>query len=271
MLVLPEEWTEHWKGQDVFEKVFSLQGKVFRQKEGRKTLRFTLDGRYYFAKIHSGVGWMEIIKNLFQLRLPVITARNEWRAIQKLELLGIGTTPLVGYGKRGWNPAHLQSFVITEELENTVTLEDFCLKWKESPPDCKIKYALIREVAKVARTFHQNGMNHRDFYICHFLLDVSKGSMHIDPLDLKIYLTDLHRVSIRKRTPLYWRVKDIGALYFSSMDLGLTKRDLFRFMKTYRNRPLKETLEENGRFWKRVRNRSEQVYHKFHKKNPRMI
>jgi heptose I phosphotransferase len=34
--------------------------------------------------------------------------------------------PLAGYGKRGINPAKIQSFVITEELTNTASLEDFC-------------------------------------------------------------------------------------------------------------------------------------------------
>jgi len=59
-----------------------------------------------------------------QFRLPVLGARNEWLAIQRLQRLDIDTMTLVGYGERGSNPAQRQSFVITEALEETVSLED---------------------------------------------------------------------------------------------------------------------------------------------------
>ena len=61
MLVLPKAWTKRWQGQDIFEKILALEGRVLRQKEGRKTLHFKLGGKYYFAKIHSGVGWNSML------------------------------------------------------------------------------------------------------------------------------------------------------------------------------------------------------------------
>ena len=82
---------------------------------------------------------------------------------------------------------------------------------------------------------HANGINHRDFYICHFLLDVSADVYRQSPQALRLSLIDLHRVQLRKRTPSRWVVKDIGGLYFSSMRIGLTRRDLYRFMKVYRD------------------------------------
>ncbi len=45
-----------------------MQGEVFRQMASRKTIRVTLDGAPYFAKIHYGVGWWEIVKNLLHLK-----------------------------------------------------------------------------------------------------------------------------------------------------------------------------------------------------------
>ena len=57
-----------FQGTDTFERIFSLKGTVYREQAGRKTLRFSMDGRHYFAKINRGVGRKEIIKNLLGLR-----------------------------------------------------------------------------------------------------------------------------------------------------------------------------------------------------------
>ncbi|MCG6900952.1 MAG: lipopolysaccharide core heptose(I) kinase RfaP [Gammaproteobacteria bacterium] len=255
-----------------FDYLMQLDGERFRDIANRRTLRFTLNGKRYFLKAHYGVGWKEIIKNLLQLRLPVLGARNEWQALQALTRLGVDTMKLVAYGERGWNPAHRQSFVVTEALEETESLEDFCAGWETHPPATKaglrLKRALIERVATIARRMHANGINHRDFYICHFLLDVSADVYQQPPQALRLSLIDLHRVQLRKRTPLRWVVKDIGGLYFSSMRIGLTQRDLYRFMKVYRDTTLRTTLREDGKFWSRCRLRAFSLYHSFYHELP---
>ena len=260
------------KGVDAFDYIMQLDGEMFREIDNRRTLRFSLNDRRYFLKAHYGVGWKEIIKNLLQFRLPVLGARNEWRAIQRLQRLDVDTMALVGYGERGWNPARQQSFVITEALEETVSLEDFCADWEESPPvtkaELRLKRALINKLADVSRRMHEDGMNHRDYYLCHFLLDRSAGAMK-DPVSLpRLSLIDLHRVQIRKRTPLRWMVKDIGGLWFSSMRIGLTRRDLYRFMTVYKKKSLRDTLQEDGKFWSRCRLRAYSLYHSFYNELP---
>lgn len=266
--MLPKSWLDRWQGLDIFDQLFEIKGVVYREHVGRKTLRFSIDNKNHFAKLHRGVGWKEIIKNLLQLRLPVTSAKNEWRAIKRLEQLGINTMRLVGFGKRGFNPARIQSFVITEELANTVSLEDFSRNWPEYPPDYAVKRALIMEVARIARTLHENGLNHRDFYICHFLLDISENSDRDKPSQPIIFLIDLHRVQIRRRTPRRWRVKDIAGLYFSSMDIGLTKRDLLYFIRVYTNKPLKALLNEDKSFWRQVTKQCILVYRRNLNKSP---
>ena len=67
-----------------FDAFLALEGEIFRQVGERKTLRFVAGNRGYFIKIHAGVGWREIFKNLFQGRLPVLGAKNEVRAIERL-------------------------------------------------------------------------------------------------------------------------------------------------------------------------------------------
>ena len=67
-LYLSERFSELWKGKDPFDEVEKITGEVYRELDGRTTLRFELDGKGYFLKIHRGVGWIEIFKNIVQLR-----------------------------------------------------------------------------------------------------------------------------------------------------------------------------------------------------------
>lgn len=235
----------------------ALRGECVRAQEGRVTHRIMLDERAYFVKQHTGVGWREIIKNILQLRLPVISAKNEWLAIRKLESLQIAVPFIAAYGLQGKNPARTQSFIVTGELAPTISLEDLTRNWKNDPPAYRLKQNLLTEVASIARKLHESGINHRDFYLCHFLLDTT----HLDTLhNLKIYLIDLHRAQIREKTPERWLIKDVASLYFSSMDIGLTQRDLYRFMKIYRGKQLREIISTEAEFWQKVTLRGERLY-----------
>lgn len=266
MLVLPEAMLEKWRGSDVYRLLATLDGRVYREKDGRKTFRFPFQGKHYYAKLHLGIGWKKFLGRLIRFRWPVTGARNEWQAIQRLEALGVKTMRLVGYGQEGWNPARLKSFVITEELAGTKSLEDYCRRWQTRPPTHRLKKNLIGEVARIARTLHENGMNHRDFYICHFLLDIGSSEETADPDRLRLFLIDLHRVQIRRHTPKRWRIKDVAALYFSSMDIGLTRRDLLRFVRQYESQPLKKALSRHGAFWRRVEKRGQSFHREYIRK-----
>jgi heptose I phosphotransferase len=269
MLMLPEQWLKRWQGQDIFTQIFSLPGTVYREQPGRKTFRYENGGENYFIKLHYGVGWLEIFKNLIQGRLPVLGAKNEFQAITRLQDLGI-TATIVGYGWRGHNPATQQSFIITKELLFTTTLEDFCGYWLINKPSFALKTGLTRRVANISRNMHTRGINHRDFYLCHFLLDMTGGPDLLCPDNLTLYLIDLHRAQVRKKVPFRWRVKDIGGLYFSALDIGLTRKDIFRFMKNYAQMPLKDTLKNDKQFWQKAAYTAIKLYKKIHKKNPQL-
>ena len=83
-LMLAEPFKSLWAGQDAFAAVEALQGQVYRELEGRRTLRTEVEGNGYFVKIHRGIGWGEIVKNLVSLRAPVLGAGNEYRALRRL-------------------------------------------------------------------------------------------------------------------------------------------------------------------------------------------
>ena len=265
MYLEPELSTAFNHGDDLFQVIFNLQGEVYKELDGRRTLRFCCADKHYFLKAHSGVGWREIVKNLVQLRLPVIGAKNEWQAIPRLRQLGIATAPLVGYGQRGLNPARRQSFVITAALENMVTLESFCLNsygTNDRTQALLIKRWLLSRVAWIARTLHRNGLNHRDFYLCHFLLNPTVKPDNLAATEL--FLMDLHRVQIRPKIPRRWQVKDLGSLYFSAMDIDLSKRDLLRFIRSYSGGSLRTILTEQDSLWRAVDARAQRMYRSFH-------
>jgi heptose I phosphotransferase len=242
-------------GKPGIKQVFAIQGEIYREPSGagRRTLRFERSGVGYFLKLHWGVGWREIFKNLVSLRLPVLGARNEWQAIRRLEQIGVETMHLAGFGEEGWNPARRRSFVITRELRDTVSLEDYCRDWPERPPPPALKRALIRRVAEMTARLHDHGVNHRDLYICHFLLQLPWSG---PPQELHLYLIDLHRVQMRRAVPQRWRVKDLAALYFSALHIGLTRRDLYRFIRWYARSSLSDALRGSGALWRRVERRA---------------
>jgi len=263
-LFLREDIAAAWRGFDPFAMAQQQQGSIYRDKEGRRTLRFEHNHRGYFLKLHQGVGWREIFKNLMQLRLPVIGATDEYKAILALEKLSIDTLSIAGYGRRGHNPATQLSFLITDELTQIESLEDFCGRWAQQAPTFALKKALILRLADISRRVHAAGINHRDYYLCHFLLDTSTPVSAANLDDHRLYLMDLHRAQIRARVPQRWLIKDLGALYFSALHIGLTKRDIFRFMRAYRQQPLRQLLNAEKSFWSAVLRRAGQIYRRDH-------
>lgn len=254
---LAEPFASLWAQQDVFVAAEALQGEVYRELEGRRTLRTEVDGRGYFVKIHRGIGWGEIIKNLLGAKLPVLGARNEYVAIERLHRAGVATMTAVAFAERGSNPARQHSFIITEELAPTISLEDYCMDWPQRPPAFALKRALLERVADMTGRMHRAGVNHRDCYICHFLLHTDQP---VQPGNFRLSLIDLHRAQSREQTPIRWRNKDLAALYFSALDIGLTRRDKLRFLRAYFDQPLRQVLRDEAELLCWLENKAAKLY-----------
>lgn len=254
---LAEPFASLWAGKDIFDCAEALEGEVYRELEGRRTLRTEVNGKGYFIKIHRGVGWLEITKNLLNLRLPILGASNEYIAIQRLQAANIDTMTACAYAKRGCNPAKQHSFIITEELAPTISLEDYCMRWPNEPPEPKLKRALITRVAKMVAAMHKAGINHRDCYICHFLLhtDTKVTAEHF-----KLSVIDLHRAQSRNKTPQRWRDKDLAGLYYSALDIGLTNRDKLLFLKVYFDAPLRDILIREAKLIAWINNKANKMH-----------
>ncbi len=245
------------RADSLFSQISELKGEMYRDVKGRQTFRVEIEGEAYFAKVHYGVGWGEILKNLLQLRLPVLGASNEWRAIEKLQALNVETMTAVAYANEGRNPARQRSCIMTEALSDTLSLEELVLNGQLS---LSLKRQLIPKLAEVSKTLHGNGVNHRDYYLCHFLLP--NQAIH-DSKIRHLYLIDLHRVQIRSGpAPERWVEKDLAGLLFSAADAGLTRRDLLRFIALYTETSLRESLKADRAFWQRVLSKAQKLYRK---------
>ncbi len=240
-----------------FQYLLKLPGKIYRKQEGRLTKAIFWRGQECFVKLHAGIGWREIFKNLCQGRLPIVGARPEYQALKHLTEVGIPTLEILEFNSNGWNPAAQKSYLITKALHHTTSLETLCGHWQTSSPTIDFKRKIIRQVAKIAAQMHNAGINHRDFYICHFLFD---EKLYAEKGQVKLYLMDLHRAQIRQEVPYRWRLKDIGGLYFSVLNLPLTRRDLFLFMKIYQELTLQRL--NWPLFWYEVEKKAWTLYQK---------
>jgi len=125
-----------------------------------------------------------------------------------------------------------------------------------------MKRALIAQVANLARAMHEGGVNHRDFYLCHLRIDTGMGRAQLTAGNLRLTVLDLHRAQIRRQTPARWRIKDLGGLYFSALNIGLTARDVLRFMRAYRGKSVREVVGARGEraFWRKVARKARRIH-----------
>ena len=128
-LYLRDDLKEAWAERDPFEVVRKLKGDTYRVVKNRRTLRFVESGVPYFAKVHDAVGWAEILKELCNLKLPPVGARNEYAACRYLAARRIKAPRVAAFGRRGLNPARARSFVVCDALDGYVSLEDLTDAW----------------------------------------------------------------------------------------------------------------------------------------------
>jgi len=270
VLELDQHLRAHLPKENTFDWLMTVEGKVHRAVKNRRTVEFEVAGRRYFIKAHRGVGWREVLKNVLYGRAPIVSAEPEWRAIEQLNAAGVATPGIAGKGLRGAAPANLESFIVMPALEGMISLEDLTSDWRGAMGvnRVQLKRALLQRIADTARRMHGAGLNHRDFYLCHFLVRDRDWPKRKKGDEADLTLIDLHRVQRREQVPQRWLVKDLGGLLFSALNAGLTRRDLLRFIAAYRQQPLREVLAREGNFWRQIWNNAVKLYRPFHHREP---
>lgn len=257
-LNLPAKWRQDRSDQSLFDAMMNLEGTAFREFASRKTQRTLIEGESVFIKKHFGVGWFEIFKNLLMFRRPIVDAGREWDVLRVLYSAGIKAPRALALGISGFNPARRESFVILEDLDNMVSLETLALDKPPALKSVKIRRRLIQALADVVRRLHVAGINHRDLYLCHFLLPEGR----LENMNA-LHLIDFHRAQVRERIPRRWVVKDLASLSFSAWPLKLSMRDKLYFIRCYTAKPLKLSLKEDPSFWRAIDRKAIKLYNEY--------
>lgn len=185
---------------DVFADDF---GRLLRSKPDRDNVLCETSSGVYFLKRHRPARVQEGLV--------------EWANCMKVSRAGIRTAECVcaGAGEDG------SSFLLTAGLEGE-PLDDFLRRGRLHP---RLRRELARELGQLIGRLHDGGLCHRDFYLCHVFVDVSR------PVGERMALIDLQRVSgmgwLRRAR---WRIKDLGALVYSSIGLPVSDRDRARVL-----------------------------------------
>ncbi|MDY6862356.1 MAG: lipopolysaccharide kinase InaA family protein [Thermodesulfobacteriota bacterium] len=94
-----------------------------------------------------------------------------------------------------------------------------------------IKKKLIKSLAGLTFKMHKAGFNHKDFYLCHILINMDdKGE------SFRLYIVDLHRANLNGRVKLYFRIKDLAALNYSAPKGIINRSDKLLFYKAYQGK-----------------------------------
>lgn len=272
---LPDEGELADQCRTVLAALQRLPGEVYRRTASRRTMRWEVGGRAYFVKLHDGVGWREIVKNLSVLKAPVVSARNEYLACKRLAEAGIRAPEVAGFGTLGGNPATRKSFVVCDALDDFISLEELVALWRQRPPPLRRKRELLAEVARLARRLHGAGVNHRDFYLGHLYVKRSSAmrpsaadpSSDADAHPLELAVIDLHRAGLwrsqrrNRQVPNRWLARDLAALLFSATDAdpNLTQRDLLRFVRDYVGERPAAAIRAQPRLWQTVLRRARRL------------
>ena len=238
----------------VFEALFALTGEVYRQTAHRRTLRCEIAGRGYFAKLHDGVAWREIVSGWVSLKRPVIGARDEYRACRTLADAGVLAPRVAAFGACGGSPATQRSVVLTDALDGFVSLEEVANDWALNPMPTAVKRRLLLAAADLAARMHAAGVFHRDFYLCHLLANAAK----LADGDVELAVIDLHRAVVGG-VARDARIRDLAALYYSAEAVPLARTDFYRFVGAYTGHPPAWALRRQRRFWAAVRGRADRL------------
>ncbi|HAV11932.1 MAG TPA: lipopolysaccharide core heptose(I) kinase RfaP [Opitutae bacterium] len=259
-------------GCDPFVWLLEGHGVTHRHVKNRLTYEQSLGDLHFFVKRHLGCGWNEVFKEWYRFRKPVVSARTEWEGAESLCKAGIRVPKVLGKGERGSYPHAIESFVVLEALEDCDTLEHFKEGWHDYTGVnwVRLKRDLITEVATISRKMHAKGINHRDFYLNHFLLNRKHIKNWSPRTEIQLNLIDLHRVQQRSSVPRRWLIKDLGSLIFSALDVGLTSSDAARFLKIYLGPNWKQLLCNDLSLWQSIMKRAVKLYVGFHGTRPKL-
>ena len=145
----------------------------------------------------------------------------ERETADQLRSAGINTPRAVACGERWASLLERKSFLMTEEIRDSESLERKLPPCFDGPATSP-RREWIRRLAAFIRRFHQTGYRHRDLYLSHIFCS-----------DTLIDLARTSRPILQRR----FQIKDIAQLHYSAPAVSFSRTDRLRFYRTYAGRP----------------------------------
>jgi heptose I phosphotransferase len=164
---------------------------------------------------------------------------QEWQRLKWAEAKGFRVPRAVAAGQFVGPWGRLQGFIAIEELHGMLPLHEavpLAFRTLDSHAFARWKRSLVAELARIARELHSRRVFHKDLYFCHFYIPESLARSVPAEWTNRVVMIDLHRLTRARHmiTRVWWQVKDLAQLLFSSEVDGVTARDRVRFWKLYR-------------------------------------
>ena len=171
-----------------------------------------------FLKRYQNIPKSIQIKNWLSRHKKISLMGCDLAPAETLQEYGINTPKTIAYGRQWAGFFEKRSFIITEKIPDSLSLE-------EKLPDCFFsrRKDFIVNLAAFVRKFHRTGCRHRDLYLCHIFSN-SQG---------QFTLIDLNRVFKPFAFSEKYRIKDLAQLYYSAPGNIITKTDRLRFVLAY--------------------------------------
>lgn len=245
---------------DLDETVMDLESRDrLHAKQGRSTARVVFHGPTgavpVYLKRHYKLPWPARLAALVDPRGRHTPGAAEFAHLNRARQLGLAVPDVVAAGERIGPWGQLQSFLIVAELTGSEPLHEaipeLAARLEPAAFD-RLKRGLTREMAGMAATLHRARAFHKDLYLCHYFLDISR----LDEPGRRLALIDLHRLAEHRWWPDRWRRKDLGQLLYSTEGVtGITGRDVLRFWAHYRKQTELRAPRRQARMiaWKAAR------------------
>jgi heptose I phosphotransferase len=224
---------------DLGETVMELDARDrLHAKQGRSTARVIFHGPdgpvAVYLKRHYALPWTSRLAALFDPDGRHTPGAAELAHLNRVRALGVAVPEVVAAGERIGPWGQAQSFLMVAELTGSLPLHEalpLLARSLEARAFESLRRGLVREMAAHTATLHGSRVFHKDLYLCHFYLDMSR----LDRPGERLALIDLHRLGEHRLWSDRWRWKDLGQLLYSTDGVeGVAPRDLLRFFAHYR-------------------------------------
>jgi heptose I phosphotransferase len=240
-----------------FDRIYHFQGgTVLKRIRDRSVLRMEIrDGdkhRIFYLKRHNPIrpGIKEMIGSLLA-QGGSSPGMAEFMTICQFREHGIPTVVPVAAGEREFGGGRFESFLLTESFAPYISLEEIIRNQPESLKGAEgriRKERLIKSIASLARTLHDQGFNHCDFNATHVLVSPEK-----DNGGFGLALFDLQRIDRKKWLRLKWFIKTMAQLGFTMPDPLFDHRDRLLLFHTYKGSSSMKLIDRFQLYWIRMK------------------